>query len=443
MSAQTAHPRALLRQLFDAAVDAAQPRLRLPAFLPPPPKGRTLVVGAGKGSAAMAQALEALWPLDAPLSGHVVTRDGHIPPRTPGTPQRITVHEARHPVPDARSEQAARLQLDWLRQQNPGPDDLVIALMSGGGSALLCLPVDGLTLADKQRIHRELLASGAPIEAMNTVRKHLSAIKGGRLALAAGLAPVLTLAISDVPGDDPGTIASGPTLPDASTCADALAIIDRYGLTVPDAVRAALASGALETPAPDHPAFATHRCELIATPLQSLQAAAQRARELGVTAHILSDVIEGESAEVGRVHAALALSSARGDSCFKPPCVLLSGGETTVTLPPTPPGQAAPRGGRGSEFALALAHALQGAPGIWALAADTDGIDGVESNAGAFVNPDTLARAAALGLSARDHLHRHDAWPFFNALDDLLVTGPTHTNVNDFRAIWVESGDKT
>lgn len=433
-------PRALLRSLFDAAVDAAQPRLRLGEFLPPPPQGRTLVVGAGKGSAAMAQALEALWPADAPLSGHVVTRDGHTPPRPTGVPQRITVHEASHPVPDARSVQAAQGQLDWLRDQAPGPDDLVIALISGGGSALLCLPVAGLSLDDKQRIHRELLASGAPIDAMNTVRKHLSAVKGGRLALAAGAAPLLTLAISDVPGDDPGVIASGPTLPDPSTCADALAIIDRYGLTLPPAVRAGLESGALETPKADDPAWAGnhHRVALIATPLQSLQAAARRAHELGVTAHVLSDVIEGESCEVGRVHAALALSCSRGSSTFKRPCVLLSGGETTVTLPPRTPGQPTSRGGRGSEFALALAHALQGAPGIWALAADTDGIDGVESNAGAFVTPDSLARAQQLGLDARDHLSRHDAWPYFNALNDLLVTGPTHTNVNDFRAIWIE-----
>jgi hydroxypyruvate reductase len=314
---------------------------------------------------------------------------------------------------------------------------LVLCLMSGGASALLTLPAIGLSLADKQRINQELLRCGAHIGEINAVRKHLSRIKGGRLALACAPAQVLTLAISDVPGDEPSTIGSGPTVGDASTCADALAIVQRYGITVPDAVRAAWADGSLETPTPGDVRFAGQHYQLIATPQQSLQAAADAARAVGVAAYILSDEIEGESLEVGKVHGAMARAVAKGQGALTKPCVLLSGGETTVTIGPLPPGAAPGRGGRAGEFCLGLAQALQSMPGVWALAADTDGIDGIEDNAGARVGPDTLARAAAAGLSLTSHQARHDAYSFFSALDDLVVTGPTHTNVNDFRAILI------
>ena len=316
-------------------------------------------------------------------------------------------------------------------------DDLVICLISGGGSALLTLPADGLTLAEKQRINKELLASGAAIGEMNCVRKHLSRIKGGRLAAACAPARVVTLTISDVPGDDPSIIASGPTVPDASTCADALAILDRYRITVPSAVREALEAGALETPKPGDAVFAGHAVHLIATPQQSLEAAAQAARAAGWAAHILSDEIEGESREVGKVHAALARAVAQRGAPFERPCVLLSGGETTVTVRPRPEGAPKGRGGRAGEFCMGLAQALQGQSGVWALAADTDGIDGVEDNAGAIVTPDTLARGRALGLRLDDHLDRNDAYGYFSALGDLVVTGPTHTNVNDFRVLLI------
>ena len=383
----------------------------------------------------MAQALEALWPADAPLSGLVVTRYDHIPPRPAGLVQRIEVVEAAHPVPDAAGLQAAERMLALT--QGLTADDLVICLISGGGSALLTLPADGLTLAEKQRINKELLASGAAIGEMNCVRKHLSRIKGGRLAAACAPARVVTLTISDVPGDDPSIIASGPTVPDASTCADALAILDRYRITVPSAVREALEAGALETPKPGDPVFAGHAVHLIATPQQSLEAAAQAARAAGWAAHILSDEIEGESREVGKVHAALARAVAQRGAPFERPCVLLSGGETTVTVRPRPEGSPKGRGGRAGEFCMGLAQALQGQSGVWALAADTDGIDGVEDNAGAIVTPDTLARGRALGLRLDDHLDRNDAYGYFSALGDLVVTGPTHTNVNDFRVLLI------
>ena len=386
----------------------------------------------------MAQALEALWPADAPLSGLVVTRYDHIPPRPAGLAglvQRIEVVEAAHPVPDAAGLQAAERMLALT--QGLTADDLVICLISGGGSALLTLPADGLTLAEKQRINKELLASGAAIGEMNCVRKHLSRIKGGRLAAACAPARVVTLTISDVPGDDPSIIASGPTVPDASTCADALAILDRYRITVPSAVRAALEAGLLETPKPGDAVFAGHAVHLIATPQQSLEAAAQAARAAGWAAHILSDEIEGESREVGKVHAALARAVAQRGAPFERPCVLLSGGETTVTVRPRPEGAPKGRGGRAGEFCMGLAQALQGQSGVWALAADTDGIDGVEDNAGAIVTPDTLARGRALGLRLDDHLDRNDAYGYFSALGDLVVTGPTHTNVNDFRVLLI------
>lgn len=428
-------PQALLRHLYDVAVQRALPLHNTAASLPAPPKGRTLVLGAGKAGGAMAHAVEALWPADAPLSGLVVTRYGHTPPRPAGLAQRIEVVEAAHPVPDAAGLQAAQRILALT--QGLTEDDLVLCLISGGGSALLTLPCEGLTLADKQRINRQLLESGAHIGEMNTVRKHLSAIKGGRLAAACAPARVVSLTISDVPGDDVSVIASGPTVADASTCADALAILRRYGIAVPPAVQAQLEAGTLETPKPGDPRLARCETHLIATPQQSLEAAAEAARALGLRAYVLSDEIEGESREVGKVHAALARSTALHRSSFEAPCVLLSGGETTVTVRPRAEGQPKGRGGRAGEFCLGLAQALGGQPGVWALAADTDGIDGVEDNAGARVAPDTLARAAAQGLKIADHLARNDAYGFFAPLGDLVMTGPTHTNVNDFRAIWV------
>ncbi|SFN33399.1 glycerate kinase [Variovorax sp. OV329] len=428
-------PRQFLEHLYRVAVDRALPLSSMGAKLPKPPNGRTLVLGAGKAGASMAQALEALWPADAPLSGLVVTRYGHIPPRPEGLAQRIEIVEASHPVPDAAGMQAAERILALT--QGLTADDLVLCLISGGGSSLLVLPAEGLTLEDKQRINKDLLDSGANIGEMNCVRKHLSRIKGGRLAAACGPARVVTLTISDVPGDDPAIIASGPTVPDDTTCADALGILDRYRIQIPDAVRAALKSGALETPDPKDPVFKGHEVHLIATPQQSLESAAAAARAAGIEAHILSDEIEGESREVGKVHAALARAVAHRGAPFAKPCVILSGGETTVTIRPRQPGQAKGRGGRAGEFCLGLAGALMAQQAVWALAADTDGIDGVEDNAGAFVTPDTLSRAEAAGKKLSDHLDRNDAYGYFDAIGDLLVTGPTHTNVNDFRAILV------
>jgi hydroxypyruvate reductase len=427
-------PRDFLRHLYDVAVARAMPALTLGAHLPPPPRGRTLVLGAGKAAGAMAAAVDALWPADAPLSGLVVTRYGHVPPACAARLGRIEVVEAAHPVPDAAGQRAALRIAELAR--GAGADDLVLCLISGGGSATLALPAEGLTLADKQAVNRALLESGASIDEMNTVRKHLSAIKGGRLAALCAPARVVTLAISDVPGDDPAVIASGPTVPDPTTCADALAILHRHAITVPDVALAALESGRWETPKPGDACFAGNSLHLVATPQQSLQAAAEAARRAGLAAHVLSDEIEGESHVVGRVHAAIARAVAQRGEPFSRPCVILSGGETTVTVRAaagTQPG----RGGRATEFLLGCALALQGMPGVHVLAADTDGIDGVEDNAGAFVGPDTLARAAALGLKGQAHLDRNDAYGYFQPLGDLLVTGPTHTNVNDFRALLV------
>ena len=437
-SSPSQQPQEFLQTLFQAAVTRALPLHNTAAFLPPPPKGRTLVLGAGKAGGAMAQAVEALWPSDAPLSGLVVTRYGHTPPRPAGLVARIEVVEAAHPVPDAAGLDAAQRILALT--QGLTADDLVLCLISGGGSALLTLPAQGLSLQDKQRINQQLLESGAHIGEMNCVRKHLSRIKGGRLGAACAPARVVTLTISDVPGDDPSTIASGPTVADASTCTDALEILRRYGIEVPQAVHLALQEGTLETPKPGDSAFSGHGLHLIATPQQSLQAAADAARAAGIAAYILSDEIEGESREVAKVHAAMARAVAKGQGAFQKPCVILSGGETTVTIRPRAPGAADTpkgRGGRAGEFCMGLAQALQGMDGVWALAADTDGIDGVEDNAGAQVAPDTLARAVALGLKITDHLQRNDAYGYFSALGDLVVTGPTHTNVNDFRAVLV------
>jgi glycerate 2-kinase len=428
-------PRAFLTQLFEAAVRRALPLHNTAAYLPPQPKGRTIVIGAGKAAGAMAQAVEELWPPSAPLSGLVVTRYGHIPARAVGLLQRIEVVEAAHPVPDAAGLAAAQRILSLV--QGLTKDDLVLCLISGGGSALLTLPALGLTLQDKQRINQKLLDSGANITEMNCVRKHLSRIKGGRLATACAPARVVTLTISDVPGDDPSVIASGPTVPDASTCADALAILRRYSIEIPQPVLAQLENGDLETPKPLDPAFAGHAVHLIATPRQSLQAAAEAARAAGLQAFILSDEMEGESREVGKVHAALARAVAQHGQPFAKPCVILSGGETTVAVRPVLPGEASGRGGRAGEFCMGLALALQGQSGVWALAADTDGIDGVQDNAGAWVAPDTVTRAKALGLALERHLDRNDAYGFFQPLGDLVVTGPTHTNVNDFRALLI------
>lgn len=432
MTAPSPHtdPQGFLRALYDAAVARALPAKTLGAFLPPPPRGRTLVLGAGKAGGAMAQALDALWPADAPLSGLVVTRYDHVPPGYRAQPGRIEVVEAAHPVPDAAGRQAA--QRIAALTQGLTADDLVLCLVSGGGSALLALPADGVTLEEKQAVNKALLKSGAAIDEMNCVRKHLSAIKGGRLAAMCAPAKVVTLLISDVPGDSPEVIASGPTVPDATTCADALAILARYRIEVSAAARAGLESGAFETPKPGDARFAGHEVRMIATPQQSLEAAAALARAAGIEAHILGDEIEGESREVGKVHAALARQVARRGQPFRTPCVILSGGETTVTV-----ASKGGRGGRATEFLLGCALALQGKPGVFVLAADTDGIDGVEDNAGAIVTPDTLARAEAAGLSARAQLDRNDAYNFFAPLGDLVVPGPTFTNVNDFRAMLV------
>jgi glycerate 2-kinase len=428
-------PRQFLHYLYRAAVTRALPLHNTAAWLPPPPKGRTLVLGAGKAGGSMAQAVEAHWPADAPLEGLVVTRYHHIPPRPAGLPQRIEIVEAAHPVPDAAGLAAAQRMLALT--QGLTKDDLVLCLISGGGSALLSLPAEGLSLQDKQGINQALLNSGANIGEMNCVRKHLSRIKGGRLAAACAPARVVTLTISDVPGDDPSIVASGPTVPDASSCPDALAILQRYAIDVPAGVRAQLESGALETPKPCDATFNGHTVQLIATPQQSLEAAATAARAVGLSAYILSDEIEGESREVGKVHAALARAVALKGQPFQRPCVILSGGETTVTIRPRQPGAAKGRGGRAGEFCMGLALALQGQPGVYALAADTDGIDGVEDNAGAFVAPDTLQRAQAAGTKLSEHMDRNDAYSYFERLGDLLVTGPTHTNVNDFRALLI------
>ena len=416
------NPRQFLRRLFDSAIAAADPAHCVPCHLPANDGSRLIVVGAGKASAAMAQAVERYW--SGPLDGLVVTRYGHAVPC-----ERIEIVEAAHPVPDAAGEVAAARILE--RISGLTAEDRVLALISGGGSALLAAPTGDISLADKRAITSQLLRSGAAIDEMNCVRKHLSAIKGGQLAARAWPASVLTLAISDVPGDDPAVIASGPTVADPTTSAQALDILDVYGIAIPDVLRARLQSGGLETPKLGDPRLARADYRLVASPYQMLEAAAAEARRLGVEPVILGDALQGEAQEVGKVLAGMAVSSGRHGFPGKKPCVLLSGGETTVTVR----GQG--RGGRNTELLLGLALALDGAPGIHALAADTDGIDGSEDNAGAFVLPDTLARARAAGIDVRARLADNDAWGVFAALDDLLVTGPTLTNVNDFRAILV------
>jgi hydroxypyruvate reductase len=415
-------PRVLLRTMFDAAVAAASPGIRIPIHLPPPPKGKTIVVGAGKASAAMAKAVEQAWP--GPLRGLVVTRYGHAVPCA-----KIEIVEAAHPVPDENGYRAAKRMLDLVK--GLGPDDLVLALISGGGSALLSLPVPELSFQDKQAVNAALLRSGAPIGEMNTVRKHLSAIKGGRLAAAAFPARVVTLVISDVPGDDPADIASGPTVADKSTFAEARAVLAKYGISGPRSVIDYLDRGADETPKPGSPRLANTTTILVATPQLSLEAAAEVARKTGVLPLILGDALEGEAREVGRIMAGIARQVAMHGQPAPPPTVLLSGGETTVTV------KGKGRGGRNVEFLLSLAVVLDGLPGVFALAADTDGVDGAEEIAGAIVTPDTLERAARLNINAKERLSDNDAHSFFEALGDQVITGPTLTNVNDFRAILV------
>lgn len=414
-------PRQFLNALFDAAVNAARAEVCLAGRLPAPPKGRTVVIGAGKAAAAMAAAVEAQWHGD--LSGLVVTPYGHEVPT-----RQIEVVQASHPVPDEAGTRGARRILDAVKGLTE--DDLVLCLISGGGSALLALPAPGVALEDKQAVTKALLRSGATIHEMNCVRKHLSAIKGGRLGAAAAPARVATLAISDVPGDDISVIASGPTVADPSTREEALALIARYHIDAPLSVLEHLQNPASETPKPGDPSLFGVTAEIIATPQDSLQAATNLAREHGVTPVVLGDTVEGEARDVALVHAAVAREIAQHGRLATPPAVILSGGETTVTLRGSDGS-----GGRNQEFLLALASALLGTPGIHALACDTDGIDGFSKAAGAVIDPTTPERAAAAGINLRDALERQDSGGFFEALGDALVTGPTRTNVNDFRAI--------
>ena len=415
--------RELLLEMFSSATAAVSADKCLPAFLPKPPaRGRTLVIGAGKGAATMAKAVEDHW--QGELSGLVVTRYGHG-----ADCRRIEVVEAAHPVPDEAGRRAAGRIMEMV--QGLTENDLVLCLISGGGSALLALPAEGITLEQKQAVNKALLKSGATISEMNCVRKHFSAIKGGRLALACAPAQVVTLLISDVPGDDPGVIASGPTLPDPTTCEDALAILCKYRIEIPENMQRHLSTGAGETPKPEDPRFSRNAHHIIATAQQALEAAAATARAAGMTPCILSDDMEGEARDVGMVHAALARQVASRNQPFQRPCVIISGGETTVTV------RGNGRGGRNAEFLLSLAASLDGLPGVHAIACDTDGIDGSEDNAGAIYQPDSIFRAEKLDLRARAMLDNNDGYGFFSALGDLVVTGPTRTNVNDFRAILI------
>jgi len=417
---EASDPRQFLTHLFESALAAVDPAQLIRQHLPPPPRGRTVVIGAGKAAARMAAAVEQHW--QGELSGLVVTRYAHGAPT-----RRIEVIEAGHPVPDAAGVRAATRMLELVR--GLGEDDLVLCLVSGGGSALLSLPAPGITAEEKRDINRQLLRSGAPIGEMNCVRRHLSAVKGGRLALACHPARVLTLVVSDVPGDDPAVVASGPTVPDGSSGADALALLERYGIAVSDAARAVLADPALAAPRPDDPRLARNETVVIATAQAALDAAANAVRAAGITPLILSNSIEGEARDVAIVHAAIARQVLEHGQPLQKPCVILSGGETSVTV------RGKGRGGRNAEFLLALGIALRGLPGVHAIACDTDGIDGTEDNAGAVLGPDTLARAAAKGLDPAAMLRDNDGYSLFAALDDLIITGPTRTNVNDFRAI--------
>ncbi|MBV8667110.1 MAG: glycerate kinase [Burkholderiaceae bacterium] len=421
--ANTIDPRDLLQKMFAAAVEAAQPSHCIPPHLPAKPAGRLIVIGAGKASAAMARAVEDNW--SGELSGLVVTRYGYAVPC-----ERISIVEAAHPVPDAAGLAAAHRIRDMVGKLSA--DDTVLCLISGGGSALLALPLDGVTLEDKQAVNRALLKSGATISEMNCVRRHLSAIKGGRLAAACHPATVVTLLISDVPGDDPRDIASGPTVGDASTCADALDIVRRYGIDLPANVREVLESGRGESVKPEDPRLAYIDTRIIATPQMALEAAAKVAQAAGITPYILGDSLEGEARDVGKVMAGIALQVAAKNQPFKTPCVLLSGGETTVTV------RGNGRGGRNVEFLLSLGLTLNGHRGIHALAGDTDGVDGQEEIAGAYLAPDSMQRARDQGIKPMDSLANNDGHGFFSAIGDSVITGPTLTNVNDFRAIYIE-----
>lgn len=415
----------LLAEIFGTAIEAANPLSVVAPNLPDPPKGRTLVLAAGKAAAAMAFAVEQSWPGE--ISGIAVTRYEH------GVPcEKIEVIEAGHPLPDAAGQGAARRFLEEARKL--GADDMLLFLVSGGASALLVESAPGLALADKQAITKALLSSGAPISEMNCLRKHLSAIKGGRLAAAAAPAQIVTLAISDVPGDDPAVIGSGPTTGDPTTCRDALAVADRYGIDLPGAAREALGSGAWESPKPGDPSLSRTAYRIVASPGEALAAAAKAAQEFGLEPVVLGDNLEGEARTLGAGHARIALARAETLAPGDRPLVLISGGETTVNVGRN---GGAGHGGRNCEYLLALAIALDGAPGIHAIACDTDGIDGTEEAAGAIIGPDTLMRARAEGLDPQAMLDRHDSYTFFDTIDDLIVTGPTRTNVNDFRAILI------
>lgn len=419
-----------LRALFRAAVDAAQPESCLPPHLPPPPAGRTVVVGAGKAAASMARVVERGWT--GPISGAVV-----VPYGDGIACEGIDVLEASHPVPDEAGIEAAKRLLDAV--SGLGPDDLVLALISGGGSALLPLPAPGLTLADKQAVNIALLRSGAPIADMNCVRKHLSGIKGGRLGAACAPAQLVTLIISDVPDDDPATVASGPTIPDPTTLADARAALQRHRIQPPDAVAACLTGAGNETPKPDDAAFAAARTAIVARASDALAAAADMARKCGAEPVIIGEAVEGEARNVGEAHAALALMAAKERDAGSAPLVLLSGGETTVTLDDNG-GDEGARGGPNTEYLLALGLALEDHPAIAAIACDTDGKDGSADAAGAVWLPDSPARGTARDIDAKAALSSHASFDFFSAAGDLVVTGPTHTNINDFRAIVIGAG---
>ncbi|MER9756044.1 glycerate kinase [Mesorhizobium sp. M0166] len=416
-------PKLFLISIFNAAVAAADPQRTIKDHLPARPKGRTIVIGAGKGSAQMAAAFEKVW--DGPIEGLVVTRYGYG-----AACRRIEIIEAAHPVPDAAGLEASRRLLEKV--QGLTADDLVVALISGGGSALLPSPAEGLTRADEIAVNEALLASGAPIAAMNTIRKHLSSIKGGRLAAAAYPAKVVSLVVSDIPGDDPALVASGPTVPDVGSREDALASIAAYGMNLPVSVMAHINSPAADAPHPDDPRFSRNEVHLIASAGVSLEAAAAEARYQGIEAVILSDSIEGEAREVGGIHAAIAREVATRNRPFAKPVLILSGGETTVTL------RAKGKGGRNSEFLLAFAIGISGMAGVYALAADTDGIDGSEDNAGAFADGSTVSRMRMAGVDAKAMLAGNNAWTAFNAVGDLFAPGPTGTNVNDLRAILIK-----
>lgn len=422
MSQPSVEPRDLLSSLFEAAVEAADPLVRMRAFLPEKPKGKVVVIGAGKGSAHMARAFEQCW--DGDFSGVVVTRYGF------GVEcEKIEIIEASHPVPDEAGSYATKRLFEAV--ENLKADDLVIALISGGGSALLPAPANGLTMADEVAVNEALLASGLPIRDMNVIRKHISKIKGGRLAAACFPAKVVNLIVSDIPGDNPAYVASGPTVPDSSTRHDALQIIEQYGLKLPDNVMQHLQSETANAPYVDDDCFKNHETHVIASAAISLEAAVIRAQQYHIPAVILSDGIEGEAREVAHVHAAIAKEIVKCDRPFQKPVILLSGGETTVTICHKG------KGGRNTEFLLSLALDIAGDERIYALAADTDGIDGSENNAGAFADGTSIKRLNEKGLNGIDFLQKNDAWSAFSVLGDLYVTGPTGTNVNDFRAILI------